>query len=60
MVSCIKEKSKINKSEVILQSLTEKQQNLREEIQNLHYKEIELDQSADCLQTLLSQNAKRK
>lgn len=47
--------SKINKSEVILQSLSEKQQNLREEIQNLHYKEIELDQSADCLQTLLSQ-----
>ncbi|MBE5748743.1 MAG: hypothetical protein E7344_03830 [Clostridiales bacterium] len=47
--------SKINKSEVILQSLSEKQHNLREEIQNLHYKEIELDQSADCLQTLLSQ-----
>ena len=47
--------SKINKSEVILQSLSEKQQNLREEIQNLHYKEIEIDQSADCLQTLLSQ-----
>lgn len=47
--------SKINKSEVILQSLSDKQNNLREEIQNLHYKEIEIDQSADCLQTILAQ-----
>jgi len=47
--------SKINKSELILQSLTDKQNNLREEIQNLHYKEIEIDQSAECLQTILSQ-----
>lgn len=47
--------AKINKNEVILQSLSDKQNNLREEIQNLHYKEIEIDQSADCLQTILAQ-----
>lgn len=47
--------SKISKGEVILQSLNDKQHNLREEIQNLHYKEIEIDQSADCIQTILSQ-----
>ena len=47
--------SKIIKGEAILQSLKEKQKNLREEIQNLHYKEIEVDQSAQCLQTLLAQ-----
>lgn len=47
--------SKISKSEMILQSLTEKQNTLRDEMQNLHYKEIEIDQSAECLQTILGQ-----
>lgn len=47
--------ARISKNEVIMQSLNDKQNNLREEMQNLHYKEIEIDQSCDCLQTILAQ-----
>ena len=46
--------ARINKNEYIVQSLNNKQKKMREEIQSLTYKELEVDQALESLQTLLA------